>query len=250
MPDTDAPALPAWQSCLDIEEQSADHYHDYWNQPLLALVRDAPRHALELGCAGGMFGAKLKERFPQARVTGIEAGRAAAQLAAQRLDRVIVSRLEDIDFAREGFQPGELDLVIAADILEHLANPWQFLVRLRPFVNAGGRVLASIPNARNLNVILDLVLNGRFRYAERGLLDVTHLRFFALADMRRLFEETGYVIEGYDGILSPSLAALWKQSQGRPLVQLRKERFSLEAITQAELAELCTEQFLLSVRVA
>lgn len=242
--------LPPWQTCLDIEGQGEDHYLEHWNQPLLGMVEEPPRRVLELGCAGGLFGAKLKERFPGAHVTGIEAGVAAARKAATRLDRVVRSRLEEVDFAAEGFVPGELDLVIAADILEHLVNPWEFLAKLRPFMAPRGVVLASIPNVRNLNLTLDLLLNGRWRYAERGLLDVTHLRFFTLEEMRRMFIETGYAPERFNVILSPSLAATWEQFRGEERINLSTGRMTLADVTTAELAELCAEQFLLQCRVA
>jgi SAM-dependent methyltransferase len=247
---TPEPPKPPWQTCLDFDSQGEDHYLDHWNAPLLTMVEEAPRRVLELGCAGGMFGAKLKERFPGAFVTGVEAGRAAAAKAAGRLDRVIVSRLEALDFAAEGFEPGAIDLVIAADILEHLVNPWEFLVRLRPYVAADAVVLASIPNARNLNLVLDLLVNGRWRYAERGLLDITHLRFFTLEDMRRMFLETGYAPERFNVNLSTSLAPTWERFQGNERTNLSTGRFTLTDVTRAELAELCAEQFLLRCRAA
>lgn len=244
------PPPPAWQTCLDFESQGEDHYLEHWNAPLLAMVEQPPARVLELGCAGGLFGAKLKERFPGAHVTGVEAGRAAAAKAATRLDRVVRSRLEELDFAAEAFTPGALDLVIAADILEHLVNPWEFLVRLRPYLAADAVVLASIPNVRNLHLVLDLLLNGRWRYVERGLLDITHLRFFTLEDMRRMFIETGYVPERWSSTLSPSLAPTWEQFQGNERTNLSTGRFTLANVTRAELAELCAEQFLLRCRVA
>src|SRR5688500_18515572 len=241
---------PPWQTCLDIENQDEDHYLEHWNAGLLALLDESPRRVLELGCAGGMVGAKLKERFPEAHVPGVEAGRHAAAKAAGGLDRLIVSRLEMLDFAAEGFQPGELDVVIAADILEHLVNPWELLARLRPYVAAEGIVLASIPNVRNLNLVMDLLVNGRWRYAERGLLDVTHLRFFTLEEMRRMFVETGYAPERFSVTLSPSLASTWERFQGNERTDLSTGRFTLTGVTRPELMELCVEQFLLRCRAA
>ena len=69
-----------------------------------------------------------------------------------RLDRVVHARLEDVSFADQGFRPGEFDTVIAADILEHLVNPWELLVRLKPFLAPRAQIVASIPNVRNISV--------------------------------------------------------------------------------------------------
>ncbi len=252
MADTVAASPPryVWQECLDVENQDAGHYLDYVNTALLGGISLAPRRVLELGCAGGMFGAELKKKFPGASVVGIEASHAAAALAATRIDRVIRARLEELDLAAEGLQPGEFDLVIAADILEHVVNPWDVLVRIKPFLARGATVLASIPNVRNLLLLQDLVMNGQWTYAERGLLDITHLRFFTLAAIRRLFEETGYRFVGHAATLSPGLVEFYRASKGQPRVTIDMGRLKLEDVTPAELDELCALQFLVRAQPA
>ncbi len=246
-----APAQPyPWQSCLDVEGQDAGHYQDFVNQPLLAIVSGNPRRVLELGCSTGAFGAALKQRFPGAHVTGIEPGRAAAGVAATRIDRVLCKRLEGLDFAAEGLDHGEFDLVIAADVLEHVVNPWDVLVRLKPFLAPGAQVCASIPNVRNLVLATALLDNGRWHYRERGLLDITHLRFFTLAEIRAMFEETGYRFEGHSAVVSPSLAETWRANKGLATISLQVGRVSIENLSAQELGELCAEQFMVSARPA
>ena len=235
-----------WRTALEVEGQSADHYQDYVNEPLLQAIDTAPARALDLGCSTGAFGERLKQRFPAAHVTGIEASRAAAERAARRLDRVVNARLEDADFA----SLGRFDVVIAGDVLEHLVNPWRTLERVRPLIAAGGRLLASVPNVRNLQVIADLLMNGRWNYDERGLLDITHLRFFAFEDIRALFEDTGYVLESFRANLSPRLQPLYQEHAGKGTVALRIGRMQLEGVSQRELTELCTEQYILVAKAA
>lgn len=251
MNDCDNPVeRPAWATCLDLENQEGDHYFDFWNEPLFKLIEKEPRRVLELGCAGGMFGAKVKEKYPSATVVGIEANRAAATQAAARLDRVVCSRLEALDFAAGGLRHGELDLVIAADILEHLVNPWELLVKLKPYLAPDAVLLASIPNVRNLELLTGLILAGQWEYQERGLLDVTHLRFFTLDSMRRMFEGTGYAIEGFATTLTRSLADTYHQYKGREGSTIKIGRLTIENVSAREIAEFCSEQFLLRVRPA
>ena len=241
-------APPIWMTCLDADAQDAGHYLDYVNEPLLEAITQPPRRVLDLGCAAGSFGERLKARFPQAHVTGIEAGRAAAAKAASRIDRVVSARIEDVDFASADL--GRFDLVIAGDVLEHLVNPWAMLARLRTCIAAEGRLVASIPNVRNLQLVAELAMNGRWSYEERGLLDITHLRFFAFEDIRSLFQDTGYVLESFKANLSPRLRALYHEHQGKETVTLRVARMQLDGVTQRELTELCTEQYILTVRLA
>lgn len=254
MNDSDAPnsppRAPIWQRCLDFDSQDAGHYLDYVNQGVLGLVAGEPRRILELGCAGGMFGATLKERFPGASVVGVEAGRAAAEKAATRLDRVIRSRLEELDFPAQGIAPGEFDTVIAADVLEHIVNPWEFLVRLKPWLAPGAQLLASIPNVRNIWLVTRLLLEGRWEYVERGLLDITHMRFFTLEEMRRLFAETGYAIELAQASVAPGLREIYEKYRGRDVAEVKIGRLTLANVTAQEIEEFCAEQFLLRCRPA
>ena len=241
-------AAHPWETSLDDESRDAGHYPDFVNTTLLGVIDGEPRRVLELGCATGAFGAALKQRFPNAMVVGIEPARAAAEVAAQRIDRVICSRLEEVDFEAEGLAAGVLDVIVAADVREHIVNPWQALLRLRPFLAPGGQFVASIPNVRNANLIAALAVNGRWEYRERGLLDITHLRFFTLEEIRRLFEQTGYRYEGHAVNLSPQLQELYQRNRGRPRVTLQLGRLTLADLTPDELTELCAEQFCVRAR--
>ncbi len=62
-------------------------------------------------------------------------------------------------------------------MLEHLSDPLAALVVGQPASRPGGVVIVSVPNVAHLWVRLSL-LAGRFDYADRGILDRTHLRFF------------------------------------------------------------------------
>ena len=59
-----------------------------------------------------------------------------------------------------------------------------------------------MPNIRNL-AVLDELAGGHFQYAENGVLDVTHVRFFTKQELRRMFEETGYVVRNLEPLTQP-----------------------------------------------
>lgn len=242
-----AQALPAWRTCLDVEHQDAQHYLGHVNTGLIGLIEGAPQRFLDIGCANGALGAAVKEKFPGARVVGIEAGEGAAKEAQKRLDRVICHRIEEVDFESADLA-GQFDAIIVADILEHLINPWQVLLRMRSALAPGGQVLASIPNVRNFALLTELLLGGRWTYRDRGLLDVTHLRFFTFAEIQQMFQETGYRCEASAANLSPALVPLFKEHSHREKISLRTGRFALDDLTQREFFELCAEQFLLRCR--
>ena len=79
-------------------------------------------------------------------------------------------------------------------MLEHLSDPLAALVALDGTLAAGGRVIASVPNVAHLWVRLQL-LAGRFEYADRGILDRTHLRFFTRRTFIALLAQAGLAVE-------------------------------------------------------
>ena len=160
------------------------------HRKIVSLVPPATR-VLEFGCATGYMSEVLKNDLG-CTVTGVEISPEAAELAEQHAERVIVGDAEKIDYAAE-LAGEEFDVVLFADVLEHLKQPGDVLRRVRPFVADDGVVVASIPNVAHGSVRLAL-LGGEFRYRDWGLLDDTHLRFFTRASIQDLFEETGYVV--------------------------------------------------------
>jgi 2-polyprenyl-3-methyl-5-hydroxy-6-metoxy-1,4-benzoquinol methylase len=244
------PALPPWKTCLDFDRQDAGHYEDHYNETLFGMIAAEPRRVLDLGCSTGRFGEVLKGKYPSAWVAGVEAGQAAAAKAASRLDRVVHAKLDGFDFSAHGFEPGEFDLVVAADILEHLFNPWQLLADARRFMAPQARLLLSLPNVRNVALVGELLAGGRWRYAERGLLDITHLRFFTLAEIGAMLGETGFVAEDFTVNITPALGEFYRANENRENLTVKFGRLSLENVGPRELAEICAEQFFLRARLA
>src|SRR3954471_21989059 len=157
---------------------------------VLGLVEPSAR-VLEFGCATGYMSRALRDRLG-ATVIGVELDAEAARLAEAECERVLVGDAEELDLEAE--LGGErFDSILFADVLEHLRDPAALLKRVRPFVDEGGVVVASIPNVAHAAVRLAL-LGGSFRYREQGLLDETHLRFFTREGIQDLFETSGYLI--------------------------------------------------------
>ena len=82
----------------------------------------------------------------------------------------------------------EFDAIVAADVLEHLKDPLEALNRLRPFLKPDGFFVISVPNVAHGSVRLAL-LSGDFEYADIGLLDSTHLRFFTRETLEKLLDD-------------------------------------------------------------
>lgn len=246
----DVAAEYAWKKCLEVTEkkeaihelhgQTFDYYGGTRND-LVGMLTHQPRQVLDIGCAAGMTGASLKRQFPFASVWGIELNPVAAERAKQHLDRVLIGKFEDFDLEKEGILPGTLDTVIVADVLEHIYNPWDVLVRLKPLLSPDAQIVASIPNARNLSLMENLA-NGYWRYEEMGLLDITHIRFFTLKEIRRFFHETGYHVENFVYGMDPQLGDVFTRYQHSCPANIETEKLVLKNVSYGELLELCSLQ--------
>jgi methionine biosynthesis protein MetW len=152
---------------------------------ILAHVPREARRVLDLGCATGTTGAALKRR-QAAEVVGVEREPEYALQAQQRLDRVLTADAEALDTT----QLGRFDALIAADVLEHLVDPWTALDHYARLLHPGATAVISLPNVAHWSVYAYL-LRGTWPRKPAGIFDATHLRWFTLRDARELLEQAG-----------------------------------------------------------
>jgi len=148
------------------------------------------KRVLEVGTSTGYVSKVLVANG--CRVVGIEIDPEAARGAEEFCERVIVGDVESLDLGEE-LGDETFDVVLLGDVLEHLKDPRKALERMKPFVEPGGYVVASLPNVAHGSVRLAL-MQGRFRYNPLGLLDDTHLRFFTRESVEKLFRDAGFSV--------------------------------------------------------
>ena len=173
-------------------------YHQIDRRELLPLIPAGSRRVLDVGCATGGFGSTVRAALGAgATLDGVEATAEQAELARHG---------RGYDEVRTGYFPDapesadrEFDLICFNDVLEHMADPWSALRAARGLLSDDGQVMARIPNMRVAPVLWGLI-RGRWDYADDGVLDRTHFRFFTRGSIESLFTDTGYVVERCEGI--------------------------------------------------
>jgi glycosyltransferase involved in cell wall biosynthesis len=146
-------------------------------------------------------------------------GHLAKRLSSESFDVTTVDKYEPTESSEENHilvdldnEPWIIDIsryetVLLLDVIEHLNDPEQFMLALRRRMNTTSRptIYISVPNISFVLVRIALLF-GRFSYADRGILDITHKRFFTPSSLRRLLLDTGYEIKETIAIGVPLLA--------------------------------------------
>jgi 2-polyprenyl-3-methyl-5-hydroxy-6-metoxy-1,4-benzoquinol methylase len=162
--------------------------YDTFN-PFVAARIPLNTSVLDVGCATGLLGCELRGNGSTARIVGIDGNAAAAEKAKPYYDAVIVCDLEKPDIAALGSDC--FDVIVCADVLEHLRCPVALLHQLTPFLAPRGRFLVSVPNVAFIQTRLSLLF-GRFHYQKGGgIMDHEHLRFYTRATLKQMLEEAG-----------------------------------------------------------
>jgi len=174
---------------------SADNIYFSGSRPEVAmLVPLGAKKVLDVGCGFGGLGGLLRKRRVE-NLYGIEINPSASVHLEKIYDQHWIGSVEDIQL------PADLpkfDCIIFADVLEHLIDPWATLRRYSDLLSEEGKIIASIPNVRNLGLIYGLLFKGTWTYSDSGLLDRTHLRFFTRTEIEVLFTKAGLRIEKID----------------------------------------------------
>ena len=177
----------------------------------LARLVAPGQSVLELGTGPGTVTRILHSKG--CKVTGVEMDPETLAMCAPFCERSLQANLEDPHW-HASLAGEKFDVVMCADVLEHLRDPRPLLSLLQQFLNDTGCVLMSLPNATHLSVVASLMV-GRFPYQSKGLLDNTHLRFFGRDDIDALLRECGLVWQRWETVqLEPAQAELshyWNQ---------------------------------------
>lgn len=145
---------------------------------------------LDIGCACGANLLLIKNVNPSAKLYGLELCEPAAEVASNFADVKVADfeKFEQDDFC------GKFDYIIMGDVLEHLFDTDKALQKVWKWLRPGGELVVSVPNVSHVSVIAD-ALEGKWIYADSGILDRTHVRFFTRMSMRQCLQENNFFVK-------------------------------------------------------
>lgn len=204
-------------------------YFDNDRTDFLEWVGPVEGTVLEVGCGTGRNANWLRTHGATTLV-GIEPDVDAASQASLRFDVVHARPVEVVIDQLSG----PFDLIVCADVLEHLVDPWAIVNKLRELSGPTTTLAVSIPNVRHFRVLWDIAFGAGFAYAIDGrydpqsIFDTTHLRFFTRSNINDLLATGGWE------------PARWGVPQRRRLASVRN---LASRLTQGRVDEWATYQW-------
>ena len=176
------------------EHKDQSYYFSSIRDDLIQLIPSSASgyNVLEIGCGTGATLKKLKDIGIATSTTGIELN-PLKQNHYDSIDYLFLDNIETMEFSpslKDAF-----DIILVGDVLEHLIDPWTALKKINNLLKMDGKIIMSIPNIRHYSALKSIFLNGDFKYTQDGILDQTHLRFFAKKNIIELIAGANLEIE-------------------------------------------------------
>ena len=171
------------------DEYSVKEAADTSHATIVRWMGQAPRgRVLDLGCSSGLLSSRLRDLGHE--VTGVDSLELPG--VRRRVDRFVQADLDaGLPEAVTAARP--YDVVLAADVLEHVRSPEDLLDEIRGVLVPGGTLLLSVPNFGHWYSRGRTTL-GLFDYDQRGILDNGHVRFMMRRGLRRRLHRAGFSI--------------------------------------------------------
>ena len=159
------------------------------------VYRLVPRGAgriLDFGAGSGGLVLRLKRDRACTDLHALEINPEDVKILTPLLDGVWSADYEKGERLPPEYE-GYFNHLILHDVVEHFADPWVTLSRLRDLLSAKGRMIVATPNILYWMLQHD-ILRGRFPYGP-GLWHTGHLRWFTPASLFELLVVAGLEVE-------------------------------------------------------
>lgn len=203
---------------MSSQQTDNKHKYEYTVNPdshsapafVVQLVGTSKR-VLEIGCGPGSI-TRLLAEHNHCNVTGVEVDSTAIEKSSQFCEAIIQTDLNSPEWPLLLADKPLFDVVVAADVLEHLYAPWTTIKQMAGLLNPEGYLVISLPHAGHAAIAACLIA-GDFQYRDWGLLDKTHIRFFCLKNIEDLLSQANLKIAEVKYVIKPpeetEFGAIW-----------------------------------------
>jgi len=128
------------------------------------LPTDRSLRIMDIGCGNGGLIRYLQDHFPDAALAGVDIYPEALEHTRKRSQDALLF-LEDIARLDRLSIEAPYDVIIFADVLEHLDDPDSALRQAATLLRPGGIIIGAVPSSMHLWSERDVFLGHRLRYS-------------------------------------------------------------------------------------
>lgn len=138
---------------------------------------------LDFGCGGGFHLARVRQRHPNWKLYGLDNNQFACKAAKEKGLMIFCGDIREVELPKKFF-----DLINMSQVIEHLSNPKNVLMRLNKTMRKGGKIIISTPNFNSLAAKL-------FKSYWYALDSPRHLFLFTPKTLLTLLNKTGFILK-------------------------------------------------------
>ncbi|MBE9199422.1 MULTISPECIES: class I SAM-dependent methyltransferase [unclassified Nodularia (in: cyanobacteria)] len=178
------------------QDSETEHHHAYIIPALMEMISESaplleskpkPR-ILDIGCGNGSLTNLIAQSGYE--VVGVEESKSGVELAKQVFPncQFIQGSIYNLPYAEIG---DNFDLVIAAEVIEHLFLPRELVRNAKKCLKPNGRLIVTTPYHGYLKNLI-LAVSGKMDQHFTALWDGGHIKFFSVSTITQLLELEGY----------------------------------------------------------
>ncbi|MFC1674282.1 class I SAM-dependent methyltransferase [Candidatus Omnitrophota bacterium] len=136
---------------------------------------------LEIGCSVGMFLFHVKKYVKE--ITGIDYDSESAHFASRKC----LSPIFDVDIENTNLKEKTFDIICMFQVLEHIKNPYEFLMKYRKYLKPNGIIYVEVPNLHDALIYAYGLPNHYNFYFHKA-----HLWYFTAKSLKILMKKVGF----------------------------------------------------------
>jgi 2-polyprenyl-3-methyl-5-hydroxy-6-metoxy-1,4-benzoquinol methylase len=175
-------------------DSNSSHHHDYLMPPLLELLSEKQPYSsqklrvLDLGCGNGSLSHLIAQQGYD--VVGVEDSEQGVAIARQSFPdcQFIHASIYELPYAE---LENSFDIVISAEVIEHLLYPRELVRAAKKCLKPNGRLILTTPYHGYLKNLV-LAISGKMDQHFNPLWDGGHVKFFSVSTLTELLETENY----------------------------------------------------------
>lgn len=172
---------------------------------LMGAEKNISKNVLDVGCASGWFLSEFALRYPKAVFAGVDVHKKAIDYGKKRYKnlKLICSDAHSLPFSN-----GSFDVIICAEVLEHVENPKKVLKEIKRVLSKDGIAIIEMDTG---NFLFRLVWYW-WTHLRRGVWRNSHIHTFNTKILEDMIKHSGFNIK-QKKVFNYSMAVIFKLSK-------------------------------------